>query len=440
MRHFFSCFIFVFTFSAVAQPKEVSGLIEKFDRTMVQCPAQIWSNYDWGGKAVVMVYPSQSSSWIWDVDTKTTQSVDNKDLPAGVVGSYYNFFKWNGRPALSLNMELIGESAFEFGVHEFFHDQAQLGWVTPSGRGTNYPALWEPRVYRRMIFDHLMNYFKTGLASDLRKARFWYDKWLADHADESATSTDGYEGTARYVEAMGLFVSKLGCAADDVQLKAEAMDYVTTNINFTASFDGSSFELDAEGYAMGGLASLILRFSNAKLADWNSAVAKGKTPLDILLEGAAPVSDELPANLAADYAATGKRINQERGALLDEDINRWTNKGFVRVALRLSWLQSNLMPMFFAHSTALNLDLFPFSQEHRMISPAGSSNYSVAPKTVGFYDDQSPCQSSSVVTLVMASDIQAEDGLMTLTSPAVNGTIKGEYQTAGGFTYLCAVE
>jgi hypothetical protein len=75
-----------------------------------------------------------------------------------------------------------------------------------------------------------------------------------------------------------------------------------------------------------------------------------------------------------------------------------------------------------------------------MISADRISNYSVAEKTVGFFDDNSICQGSSVFALVRASDIQENADLMTIRSQTVNGLIKGKIQYQDGFAYLCAVE
>lgn len=443
MRHIFLIFILTFPFFAIAQkaPQEVQELAAKFEQTMIQCPQRIWSKYDWSGYSVVLSYPSQSFSWIWDGPTRTVQSVTNEALPTEALTSDYSFFLWSGRPALSLNMESIGEDAFEFGIHEFFHDQAQKGWVNNStGRGTNYPVSWEPRAYRRMTYDHLVEYFKTGKASELERARYWYDKWTNEYPEEVATTTDGYEGTARYIEAIGAAIANLGCQASENQLRSNTLHIITTDANYTGTFEGSYFALDSEGYAMGAVASLILRFERPDLDEWNSVVAIGKTPLEILMDGIVPAAESHPAQIATLYSATGEQINRERGLLLDQDIQNWNDASYVRVALRFSWLQSNFMPSFFAHSTALNVDLFPLSQGHRMKSKDGVSDYTAAENAVGFFLDESPCQLSSAITLVKASDIQTNGFLATIRSPKINGTIKGDFQSAGGFTYLCAVE
>jgi hypothetical protein len=331
------------------------------------------------------MYPSKNDSWIWDASTNNTQSISNSELPASAIGSSYEFFDLNGHKAMSLNMEEGMTKVFELGVHEFFHHIGQENWTSnqTGGRGTLYPLDGEPRFYRRMIYDNLRQYFQSGNQVSLGRAKYWFDKWANEFSNETQSTTDGYEGTAEYVETMAAAVAKLGCSATDEQIKAAVINEVTTDFGFSVS--GQHLALDSEGYEIGGLAALILRFNGFELSEWNRRMATGETPLQVLLESVAPVVETPPAELRDTFVQAAQKTNEERRPILDDDISNWNNKLYVRVPAPYNWLQSNLMPKFFAHSSELDLDLYPLSTDHQYVSPSSDgSNFRLKTDAVLF--------------------------------------------------------
>ena len=59
-----------------------------------------------------------------------------------------------------------------------------------------------------MMFDRLKEFLLTNNQSSLSKAKFWFEKWKSEFPKEAQSTTDGYEGTARYVE---MIASKIKC-------------------------------------------------------------------------------------------------------------------------------------------------------------------------------------------------------------------------------------
>jgi hypothetical protein len=157
---------------------------------------------------------------------------------------------------------------------------------------------------------------------------------------------------------MATVIAELGCSASDSQIKSRIIKKIQSEYGRSVGGEEQYFGLDVEGYEIGGLAALLLRFQSAtSLASWNSRVAEGQTPLQILLGGARAEQEEAPAVLVTHFQALAQRINQERAPLLDPVIAKWKNRNFVRVATPIDWLQSNLYSKFFAASVQLEVGL-----------------------------------------------------------------------------------
>lgn len=441
MLNFVKLLAFLVPFVAAADevPQEVKILADKFNTTMMVCPEKIWPLYNWDQLKVVMTYPKQEFSWLWDPSSNSVSRIANSSLPSSAIGSHYDFFDMNGRKSMSLNMQNGNKEVFQLGVHEFFHYHGQSNWTrakNSGGRGTEYPVSWQPRLYRRMIFDNLKKYLESNNSADLSKAKFWFDRWTNEYPNESRATTDGKEGTAEYVETMAETIEKLGCTASDEALKSSIITQVKSE--FGLSVAGQYFELDSEGYQIGGLSALILRFKQNHLNSWTSRMSKGETPLKVLLESENPVDDSAPQSLVNTFQNSAQRINAEIASLLDQDIANWPNKSFVRVAAPNQWLQSNLMPSFFTQSAQLNIGLYPLSTAHRFLSPDGRSDFKLKTNAIVFSYSSQACPSQYSYTLVPASQVQVNNGLAIISSSMVEGTVVGRLTNDDqGFQYLC---
>ncbi|HAG91443.1 MAG TPA: hypothetical protein DCL41_06210 [Bdellovibrionales bacterium] len=387
----------------------------------------------------MFAYASKDHSWVWDANSNTLSSVKNDTLPGAVAGSYYSFFELNGSRAMSLGMEFLSQEAFEFGTHEFFHHEGQRNWIREgsSSRGTIYPASKIPRLYRRMMFDRLKEFLLTNNQSSLSKAKFWFEKWKSEFPKEAQSTTDGYEGTARYVEMIASKIAALGCSASDEELKADLI--VAINEKMGLIFEGNFFQLDSEGYDLGGLASIILRFGSKPLAEWNQRVAKGETPLDILLDGVQSSDDSLSHEMVRKFTDSEKRINLEMGKLLDPAISHWKNKDFVRVPSPHQWRKSNLSPKYFAVSEDIGLNLFPLAQDLHLVSPLKEgSDFTLKSNTVILQKYPNPCESEYAFALLSKSAFSGAKDLHEIQADLFTGKLVGEFKVdEEGFTYFC---
>lgn len=425
--------------AAEAVPDEVQRLTSDFNKTMMVCPQKIWSDFKWDGLKVVLMYPSKAESWLWDASSNSLQKIANVELPASAIGSLYEFFDLGGHKAMSLNMETDKDNAFQFGVHEFFHYVGQEDWIyiQTGGRGTSYPMKGEPRLYRRMIYDNLKKYLLSGGKDHLGRAKYWFTKWSSEYVNETQSTTDGYEGTARYVDTMASAVAELGCLATDKQLKARVIQKVTDDFGF--SLNGQHPALSREGYDLGGIAALVLRFSGEDLAEWNKRIVAGETPLQVLLESVAPVVDAVPEDLQNTFVHAAQESNKQRGKIIDADISNWNKKSYIRVQVPTKWLQSNFMPKFFVHSTELDLYLYPLYTEHYFIAPGdGGSKFQLNTNTVLFNHYSTVCSNQDLLTLVPEHLIKQEGRSAKIESDKVVGHFMGEIKTdEQGFKYFC---
>ena len=440
----------VFTLPARANQSyftEVISLVDKFKETMVKCPERIWSNYNWNELNIVFLYPSQSSSWIWDIDPNVIRKIDNRRLPSRSSGLLYDFFEIDGQSTQSLNMENgpSNDELFQLGVHEFFHIQEQGGWPGKYGseqpyyqnRGTTYPIDARPRYYRRMLFDNLEGYFASNNEEYLKKAKYWFDRWAGEYPDEIILSTDTREGTAYYVETMAWALADLGCTATEEQLKNHVLAQVRNM--FGDSVSGHILALDREGYDIGGLSSLILRFNNTDLPDWNQKMAEGDSPLEVLFAGVASVPGNHDEYLREGFIYTASAMNREYGLILDDDIENYSNKDYIRVSAPDYWIQPTFFPQFFAYSSKIGKDMYPYARNHHFLSPdEDGSNYIVKANAVVIPHGRNPCTEIYEFVLVSSDAININNRSAYVSNEVIEGRLVGELREDDeGYSYFC---
>ena len=444
-----------FTWSARANeyPSEkVIGLVDQFRRTMTQCPERIWSNYNWNGLNILFMYPSQDDSWIWDINTHVIRRIDNRNLFSSTLGSLFDFFEIIGKRTLSLNMEdefyISDNQLFSVGVHELFHYHGQRGWSRkdngeqPRYQGTVYPMDDTPRYYRRMLFDNIARYFASDNNEEyLKQGKYWFDKWVDEYPDELVSSRDNAEGTAVYVETMARALATSGCTATEEQLKNRVLSRV--RYTFGSYVSGQSLALDREGYDIGGLAALILRFNNSDLLDWNQKMAEGNNPLEVLFEGVTRVPEDDNESIRQLFSHAATAINREYGLILDDDIENYSNKDYIRVPAPDYWRQSTLSVSFFAYSNEIGKVMSPHSQDHHFISPAeDGSDYIFKRDTVAFRYPRlppHPCPGMyNKFVLVHRDAINIENRVAHASNEIIEGRLVGELKEDDeGYSYFC---
>ena len=303
--------------------------------------------------------------------------------------------------------------------------------------GTTYPMDDSPQYYRRMIFDNLQKYLASQEQEHLRKAKYWFDKWATEHPDEVISSTDNVEGTAQYMETMAQALAGLGCSSTDEELKNHVLAQVESK--FGNSVSGQYFALDLEGYDIGGLGSLILRFSNTDLADWNQKITEGEDPLEVLFEGVTPVPENDDKNLREDFIYTATIMNEKYGLLLDDDIENYSNKDYIRVSAPGYWIQSTMSPQFFAYSSEIGKAMYPYAEDHHFLSPIeDGSDYIFKTNAVVIPHDRSPCSEIYDFVLVSNEAINIENRVAHVTNEVIEGRLVGELKEDGqGYSYFC---
>lgn len=230
----------------------------------------------------------------------------------------YEQIKYDGRDAIIMGIDEDLASKGAKGVDEFyrvathelvhFYHQPQAS-SADDDRAQPYPLEENPRVYRRMIYDHLVAALKEpGKRDDhLGRAAHWYKRWKDEYAEEATAirGTDNDEGIARYVENAATFVGD-GTAVRDGLIK---------NIKSETDFNSAA----AESYEVGFVAAALL---DEKAPDWKDGFYdRGDSVLEKLFEGVSPIEEEVDPNVEKNVKEFVNEINTS-GAEALKDIEK----------------------------------------------------------------------------------------------------------------------
>lgn len=427
------------TFAQETAPLETQKLASRFYSPMVTCPEKIWPDYSWQNLNVLFVYPNQDKSWVWSASAQSFTALANSKLSPSTLSGFYDFIELEGKRTLSLNMNQQNElfDFFRLGVHEFFHFHGQNEWVhEASGRGTDYPVKPEPRIFRRMIFDHLKSYFLNPNQTNLQKARYWFDRWSQEFPNEVKVATDGYEGSAEYTEMMAVALDALGCSATPEQLRRHIANQLQSNFGF--SFTGQILDLSSEGYELGALAFFILKFSQQSEKEWSERVSRGESPLKILLEKVEPQQEESPIAVKDVFENSAARVNKEMGQIVDADLAAWSDRNYIRVEVPFEWLESNLSPQFFLRSTELNLFLLALARDHNFQSPRPGISLNLKKGAVLFRNVPGHCGEANNYILIESKLLTKREDVFHIVAPLAAGILDHtENLDQNQFRYLC---
>ncbi len=414
-----------------------------FKAPMLQCPERIWPNYNWSKLQVVFVYPSSDTSWLWSGSDQSIKDVRNDQLPSAALESGYEFFELNNLSSVSIDMENEDEP-FQLAVHEFFHDQGQKNEVDPAGlRGTDYPIQPEPRIFRAMLkqrlYEALQESSREKRTDSLKKAAYWYQKWKSEYPEEFNSSTDGYEGTATYVEYMAVAIADKGCDAPiDIILSTASQELIKSEADTP-----TTLMLDGEGYEIGAAASLLLR-ANSQI-DWFSQISLGMPPTEILLGSLNAKKDKAPEATIKRFTDESNMVNEKLYLQIGQDIELLDNHEYVRVAIPMNNLQTNLMPTGFYKTAKIpNGMIFNLAFEH--IFSDSSLQMSASPGKIMMIlpDEIAGCNSSEenpmLYTLVKKSDIKTDGPILTVHSKGIKGSLRGQITVdKNGLSYFCSM-
>jgi len=288
----------------------------------------VWPGYNLAGTQIHF----NDGANTFDVSSaKASQFVD-PDLQKAVAGPLYYSYLFAGTtkrielkvvPGSQLNVilakvpypleQLMAQLAIHEGFHAFEQNATASGcsgkrcsnWVTPSlaysDRTEALPVDAAAREMRFRLFDSIRNAAKSPgeQASYLGHAAYYYGQWTSTFAAQARAleSTDTLEGSAEFVADQTLARMRVGAHASASRIRDDAVKQLFTPY---AAISG-----DGESYALGAAAGLVL--NDRKIAGWQNRVARGETPVSILLDGVKPVLPPTAA-LPSDYLATQKVV------------------------------------------------------------------------------------------------------------------------------------
>lgn len=399
--------------------------------TMLECPARVWPNYDWKNYTVLFLEKDQPTK-AWSGQTGQVTDYPESQIPESSRGAFFAFADLPEGKALTVDasawvgIALTETSLFDFIVHEGFHHVGQRNWTRKAGRsrGTLVPLKTEPRIYRRMLYQRLEDYFLSKGANKkaLAQAALWFKKWSTEYPKEVASTMDGSEGTARYVESTAEALAVAGCGSTEDQLRAEVTKIMEREIRPRGVWSA----LDSEGYSIGGLAGFILRFQQ-KDESWHQKVTTGATPVEILLADVNPEDDVADAEISKLYDDAISLQNALIGIRIDHDVDLYQKAETIRVSIPYGAGQGSYSPHgFYLPEQVPGVTAIPLAEGSRYKS--GSWEVTVKESTVLFTDEKTPCTPGYVVALEQ-TQVQVNGARATLASSLIQGSIEGEWKT-----------
>lgn len=426
--------------------EETNRIAHSLLSVLRNCPNRIWPNLKAGTMDMLLVNKELSNQIIISAQNNRISTIPNESLPPHMFSSAFSFNSYAYRSLMHVDTHLgkdypnARSIAFELAIHEAFHHMDQAGWTRKenSTRGTTIPLLTSPRIARNMLYRNLLAAYhhKSETSTYLGKAKYWHEQWLKADATEGDSTTDGYEGTARYAELIAKLLDDRGCGTTEQELERLA---VQSDVFQGANAIGFQ-SLDSEGYYMGGLASLILRFQFPNL-NWHDRIVKGETPVEILLDKVRPVADSVDPNVEREIRAAIKERSLTVDKYLASANNQMQKKTSIYVTLPLSTLKGSFSPYGFFNGRASGIQYTPMAQELTFSFTDGTQFHSEKDAVFIYLPDNSPCQRGWTFVIDEAELHSRGNNKFEVTSPLFNGPLTARQKTdSDGRQWLCAFE
>lgn len=308
--------------------------------TTLQCTNRIWPGLKKESYRVLFVRPSTSESWLWLGSSGKFEAVTKSELPLLQGMPKYSFSKFRDERTVVINLDEVPEKsripslnvdgAVNLAFHEGFHYLFQMKepWVAQFASADRKADLDHVKaVYlRRMLIRSLKS--ELIASQGFGRSAFWFQKWEALGEAPETKFSDVLEGTANYVEIIASIIADQGCQIPEEKLLQIATSNLDSVIGLPmdtgvmrelfSEYVKSGYQI--EGYEIGLLSLLAMRkqgvlvgskeyemgrdfmtelqtaSGNAEklkvMADMQSAVAKVRTPADVLLRNVPPVPDQ----------------------------------------------------------------------------------------------------------------------------------------------------
>lgn len=442
-------FLLFFSTSLLAKtPQSAESMIHNF-KDVSFCTERIWPAYTWRGYSILGVNLENALQIALDIDhTLSIYPISLDDLEGGEgARSTYAFFESNGKNWVSVNQAYSDDSKgefglFELGAHEIFHHVGQKNWKNKSsgGRGTQIPIHWEPRYYRAMLQKNLREAFiePENRVVSMGKAKYWFTKWKNEFPLEVNSTTDGYEGTASYAEAISVALAKDGCDAAEGQLRSYATSVVKKDMSLINSIRRAT-DLSIEGYSIGSLASFLLRW-DAPVEQWEKRVEVGESPVEILLQDTEVVIEEADNKLSEEFEAMAAEISRLATTEIGEAQKIMTSDSLVMLMLPRSWKPGSTGYNGFYVDTETSINYGVISDELNFVSGENRLKSEIGLVTVRF-NTTHPCEEYGWTIPVRVSDVVAMGSKFIVSGDKIAGTTAGKMKlSSDGVKWLCAGE
>jgi len=317
--------------------------------------------------------------------------------------------------------------AADTALHEAFHLAAQRSFrARETRRGVGEGNTPELRYFRRELWGALRRLTTAGEAA-ARPAEFAAVAYWWERVRESAgaglsqmMSLDIREGSAEYASAIGLAISNAGCRGEPGRIVAEATRTLAQRWP-TSHAALPIARVDAESYAIGAMAFVLLRQRDGQ-EDWEEKVqVHGEHPLDILLLNVLPSEQPwdhgLLERMRAETEASNQRYREQRSAIAAE---------FLRHGVRLlvfgpDWRGSFTPKDGFIHfSDAAGSTVQVALRASARFDPRRGTADAVRLEDANFaWNMETPCGRGMAVALADGEVPAEKDGRVTIPGPRV---------------------
>lgn len=443
----FGC-LFAFLFGTVAAQADSTTPSEKITKAasymrpvLSICPEKVWPQNRWENAAFLFTEPQkQSTSWLWEPQSNTFREIQNSQLNGRALQSYYSFFDFENYRVTSLNLDKLWfpEQVAELGIHESFHYIGQKEWRTSnqiSSRSTVYPINPFPRLFRKLTQDQMLKYTQTSDISHLEEAKYWFERWKASAPREVAGNyTDQIEGSAKYVDAMSMAVSYLGCDASESDLIKNALARVNHySLHSRPTLDA----FDAESYILGATAILAARQQGLFNSQWTERLSQGESPLELLFQSFETRQKPSPRPTGARFIHKALSSTQQLRSAVDPQIKGYNNPDYVRVEVPWRWLKGSYNVQQFLYLKQIDKEAIVMGETSFGSSDIQDRQFVLKEGALNIRDDGQTCGGDFI--LVPYNDIQVGDNNeVTIRTPYVEAKFKGRGQVdARGLKALC---
>lgn len=351
-----------------ASSRETKFIADSLLKVLSQCPNRIWPDLKVPMLDILLINKDLPRQLLVSPRNNSYVTVPNEKLPPRVFSSAFSLIQFENRDVLYVDSQIGRYSAdaplvgFQFAIHEAFHIMDQKEWNRPEmgERGVSIPLLTEPRIARHMLYINLKKAFieKQNMNHYLGKAKYWYQEWVKADATEFTSTTDGYEGSAQYVDTIATLLNIRGCKVPEAALEQDAIQMPVLQGESYVGF----IALDSDGYYIGGLASLLLRFRFPSL-NWQARLAIGDTPVKVLLEKINPIAEPQNQKIAEKIHENIQEMDSDINSYLRDTQEQMQKPTAIYISVPTEAVKTSYSPKGFYNDRHTGVHYIPMAAE-----------------------------------------------------------------------------